>query len=861
MIRTPDHRVRVFVSSTLQELAAERLAARAAIEQLRLAPVMFELGARPHPPAELYRAYLAQSDIFVGLYWERYGWVAPDAAISGLEDEWRLASDHPRLVYIKEPAPGRESRLDTLLDQIRDANTTSYRAFGTPEELRELLVNDLAVLLSERFDLGSARPPAATTMAGDDRAASAVPHPPTGLIGRQEDLAALVALVDDDHRLVTITGTGGCGKTRLALEAAARLRDDRGWHTVFADLTGIRRSELVLPTVASALGVLDPGDRTLVDAITEVTRARKVLAVVDNFEHVIDRAGDLADILAATDTVHLLVTSRRPLHLRWEQEFPLHPLGTPDPEIHRSLDAIATSPAVELLVDRVRRVRPDFSLDERSASDLADLARRLDGLPLALELAAARLRTLRPDELLDRLHHRLDTLSSRAPDLPDRHHTLRSTIEWSHEALTEEERLVFRRLGVFADGAGIGAAEAVCSGPDVAADRVLDLLESLVDASMVVTRPSPTGTRFALLETLREFAIDELIAAGEAEATFDRHLDWFASLAEQAWTGFWQEGMERWLDVVDAERANFRVALDHAAGAGDPIPGLRLGASMWPYWDVRGQYREGAQRLRTLLDLAPDAPPVVRGRALNALGWAVALLGDFETAMAHMTEGVALVRTDGTPLQVAWSVAEQGNVAFSLGDADTAEALFAECHRLASELGEVFLTGHGIFGAAYVAFLRGDLVTMRARIEESVELSKTVFQPWGVGWAEFSLGILSILEGDEMAAARHITESLRLRWSIRDVRGLAESIQLLANLASSLGDLEWSALLHGAAELRREAVGLTILPFLQPMHDQSVARLTDAFGADRLRELWDRGRSLPLDKLVTEALNRNPPAS
>lgn len=171
------------------------------------------------------------------------------------------------------------------------------------------------------------------------------------------------------------------------------------------------------------------------------------------------------------------------------------------------------------------------------------------------------------------------------------------------------------------------------------------------------------------------------------------------------------------------------------------------------------------------------------------------------------------------------------------------------------------MAGHGIFGAAYVAFLRGDLATMRTRILESLELTQLVYQPWGFGWAEFSLGVLSILEGDERAAVGHLTESLRLRWSIRDVRGLAESIQLVANLASSLGDLEWSALLHGAAELRREAVGLTILPFLQPMHDESVARLTDAFGADRLRELWDRGRTLLLDKLVTEALNRNPPAS
>ena len=859
MIRTPDQRLRVFVSSTLQEMAPERAAVKEAITRLRLVPVMFELGARPHPPADLYQAYLDQSHVFLGLYWERYGWVAPDMDISGLEHEWVLAKDHPKLVYIKD-SDHRDERLIELLDRIRDDGSTSYRSFSTPEELRELVETDLAVMLSEVFETSVSR------SAGGDQSESAkdpgLPQPPSAIIGRDLELATLDELVcDSEARLVTITGSGGSGKTRLAIEVARRCRDQGNQRVVWVDLTGLRVPGLVLPTIAASVGIKDAGDRSLVDAIATVLAGEQVLLVIDNFEHVVAAANDLADVLAATDGVRMLVTSRQALRLRWEQEFPLLPLAVPDPDEQATLDAVAASPAVDLLVERVRRVRPRFRLDEANVATIAEIVRRLDGLPLALELAAARMRVQQPADLLSRLEHRLDSLSGSSPDLPERHRTMRSTIAWSHDHLEPDEKAVFRRLGVFAGGASIEAAEHVCSADDVDPLRVLDIIESLVDRSLVVSSLDADGAtsdhvRFTVLATIREYAVEQLVEAGEAEATWDRHLQYHVGLAEQAWHGFWTSEMPDWLALLDSEHDNLRTAMDHAAGAGDPLLGCKIAAAMWPYWDVGGQYREGERRLSELLELLDERESAVRGRALSSFGWVVALQGDFERAEELMEEGLQLVREHGTELEVGWTAAELGNVVFSLGNAERTAELFGETLEIATRLDAIFLRGLAHFGLAYARFLEGDLVAMRTELQMSLDLTRLMLQPWGIAWAQFSVGIVSIMEGDTRAAVGPITESLELRWSIRDARGLGESIQLLANLASAHDEPEWSALLHGAAELQREATGLAILPFLQPLHDESVERLRAAMDPDELERAWRLGRSLPLEKLVAEALSR-----
>jgi predicted ATPase len=854
VIRTPDQRLRVFVSSTLQELAPERAAVRDAITRLRLVPVMFELGARPHPPRDLYRAYLAQSHVFVGIYWERYGWVAPDMEVSGLEDEWVGAAPLAKLVYIKQPAPDREPRLGALLDRIRDGNTTSYRSFSTPDELRELVENDLAVLLSERFESVASNDPAGTALVD---VPDTLPHAPSAFIGREAEVATLRELLEHgETRMVTVTGPGGSGKTRLAIEVADQLRAALGWRVCFVDLTGLRSPSLVVPAIAGVLGIRDAGGRSLVEAIATVIADQPLLLVVDNLEHLIDAAVELGEILAVTANVKMLVTSRQALHLRWEQELPLLPLQVPA-EDQTSMDAVAASGAVDLLVERARRVRPSFRLTEQNASVVAEITRRLDGLPLALELAAARLRVLSPEDLLARLEHRLDALAGTSPDMPLRHRTLREAISWSYDLLPGDEQALFRRMGVFAGGAGLEAIEAVCASDGIDPSRVLDVVTSLVEKSLIVSAGAGDlgsgRTRVCLLATIQEFALEKLVAAGELDGARDRHLAWHAALAEQAWSRFWTADMPAWLDVLELEHDNVRAALDHAV-TGAVERGLRIAASLWPFWDVRGHYREGERRLRALLAVAPSTASVEYGRALSALGWLVALLGDFEQAMTLMSDGLPVVRAAGSTHQLAWSLLEQGNVAFSLGRADDADRLFTEALALGRELDETFVIGFALFGLAYVGFLRGDMDAMSSRLHESLELTRVLTQPWGIAWAQFSLGVVSVMRGDTRGAVTQITESLQQRWSIGDTRGMAESLQVLATLASGHGQPRWSAYLHGAAEVQREANGLTILPFLRPMHDESVARLRAALDSTTLDQLWQLGRSTPLEKTVLEAL-------
>jgi hypothetical protein len=313
VIHTPDQRLRVFVSSTLQELADERHAARDAIEQLRLAPVMFELGARPHPPKDLYRAYLDQSDIFVGIYWQKYGWVAPDMSISGLEDEYDLAHDKPKLIYIKAPAPDREPRLKELLDKVRSDDRVSYKPFSTADELRELIENDLAMILTERFEL-------ARTETAAPREPSEAVHPPTccpahALIGRERELATLHdLLLSTDGGLITLTGPGGTGKTRLAVEAARRVLDHFADGAYFVALAPIRDSDLVAPTIAQTLGLRETlGSRSILVDVQSFLRDKQLLLMLDNFEQIVAAASVVSGLAQACAYLKIVVTSRAPL--------------------------------------------------------------------------------------------------------------------------------------------------------------------------------------------------------------------------------------------------------------------------------------------------------------------------------------------------------------------------------------------------------------------------------------------------------------------------------------------------------------------------------------------------------------------
>jgi len=481
----------VFVSSTLGELADERRAVSRAIEALRLTPVMFELGARPYPPREVYQQYLAQSDVFIGLYWQRYGQPAPGMQVSGLEEEFDLSGALPRLLYVKAPAAGRDPRLGDLLARIQDDASASYRHFRTPAELGRLVRDDLAVLLSERFAAAAGQAAAAVPSPAGARGPRPLPVSTTSLLGRERAVDEVAGLLErPEVRLVTLTGPGGVGKTRLAVAVGERLRGRFGAGTAFVPLDSVTDSGQVLAAIGRAAGADLAGAGAPLEALAETFGDGAWLLVLDNLEQVVQVAPDLGELLARCPGVAILATSRTVLGLRAEREYPVPPLALPADPGTASVAEVAASPAVALFVDRARAVRPDFELTEGNAAAVAEICRRLDGVPLAIELAAARTRLLDPPALLDRLAASLDALGTGAVDLPERQRTLRATIEWSVGLLEDAERSLLEVTAVFTDGWTIPAAAQV-AGLDE--DRALELCEALARHSLVAIDSTELG--------------------------------------------------------------------------------------------------------------------------------------------------------------------------------------------------------------------------------------------------------------------------------------------------------------------------------------------------------------------------------
>lgn len=606
-IRTPDQRVRVFVSSTLGELAEERQAARASIEHLRMTPVMFELGARPHPPRALYRSYLAQSDIFVGIYWQRYGWVAPDMDISGLEDELDLAMRMPRLIYVKRPAPEMDPRLTEMLHRLQGEEGPSYKPFGDVVELQELLLDDLALLLAERFQ--QVEPlPAPTPVVN-------LPAPTSVFVGRRAELQELQTLLEDDAvRLVTMAGPGGTGKTRLAIEAARAAAGRFEDGVFFVDLTAERRPEEAFAAVARTLEVGGlPGGPAL-ERVTQALRQRRVLLVLDNLEQVTTAGPGLVELLARCPRVKLLVTSREVLRVSAEHVYPVPVLSLPaadQPE--PALADVLSSEAGRLFAERASAAGSGFAPGPEDAADIAAICRRLDGLPLALELAAARVRIFSLHELRAGLERRLDLLTGGAGDRPSRQRTLRDAIEWSEGLLTEEERTVFWLLAVFADARLSDVSETLRGLPAMSGVDLVEAVSSLLDKNLVQASPGPDRRpRFTMLQTIREYAADQLSLSPELmRSAQDAHAAHYAQRALDLHHQLTSVDRKTGLAAVAAELDNLRAAWQYCANRHDVARLDDLIAPLWGYHEAQGDYRTvlalGEELLRALTEL-PESP-------------------------------------------------------------------------------------------------------------------------------------------------------------------------------------------------------------------------------------------------------------
>ena len=761
MIRTPDQRVRVFVSSTLGELAAEREAVSAAIRQLRLTPVLFELGARPYPPRDLYRAYLKQSDIFIGIYAESYGWVGPGMEVSGLEDEYRLSADKPRLVYTKKTSQ-REPRLTSLLEAIRAEGVVSYRQFTDAGELGALVADDLALLLTERFVSPSASLPAASLPAAP------LPAPRWPLVDRVEELQMVTGLLRQaDVGLVTLTGPGGVGKTSLALAAAHAAAGQFADGAAFISLETLTDSALIRDTVARQLRIpISPG-QTLDQSLLAFFVPRQLLVLVDNVEQLVAGAPILEQILARAPGLKVLATSREPLRIRSEKVVAVAPLALPEAGAPDDPGALATVPAVALFVACARDARPGFELTEANAAAVAEICRRLDGLPLALQLAAARLTVLSPAALLARLERRLPLLTHGPRDLPERQQTLRAAIAWSYDLLGAAEQRMFRQLAVFAGGFTLEAAEALTEGGPDDIDP-LEAISSLIGQSLVFVQPlEETTPRYRMLETIREFGLERLEASGEAGQTRRRHAELCRDLAERAEPMLLTAGRRTWTTKLEQALDNIRAALAWSVSADGVLAvGVALAGALGWFWLISGRLQEAESWYTEVLarrEQADDSlawAKVLHGSALQLWG-----LGDLAQAAALEEPAVGMFRSAGEGRWLSYSLALLARLRTGQERLDEARALLEEAHVAWSQLETTYGQPFDAYLRYYLgstALVQGDADTARVHLESSLHELEAAGDDMARGVVLARLGLLAAQRGEHTQARARFAESLPL---------------------------------------------------------------------------------------------------
>jgi predicted ATPase len=721
----------------------------------------------------------------------------------------------------------------------------------------------------------------------------------TGLVGRDKEVAAAKELLlREDVHLVTVTGPAGIGKSRLAVQVANELVEHFPGGTHFVPLSSLSDPELIPSAIVQAMG-MQAGGRSALQVLNENLRdpaGAPTLLLLDNFEHLMQAAPMVAGLLVMGPSLKIMVTSRAALHVYGEHEFPVPPLAMPDAQAMPSLEVLSQYPAVALFVQRAIAVKPDFELTLESATTVAEICARLDGLPLAIELAAARVKVLSPSSMRTRLTSRLQLLTGGARDMPERQQTLRAAIDWSYDLLTPAEQKLFRRLAVFVGGCTLEGAEAVC---DAKGDLDLDLLDgmaSMVDKSLAQqVEPGQGESRFVMLETIREYALEKLEVSGEGAVTNRAHAAYCLVLAEeQAADQSAAEGPE-WIERLALEHDNFRAALEWLTETGDADWGLRLGTALFRFWEMREYLTEARGRLGGLLRLPGAAAPTkARARALfcagvlgveqgdytsadgllresleisrkledrqgaavclNALAVNARDQGDIPVARSLFEESLALWRESGDPRAVARSLSNLASIVKLQGDSDRTNSLYAECMSIFQGLGDRMGVAWSLNHQGDVARDQCDSAAARALYEQALAIFRELGDRWGIAGTLADLGSLAREQGNYFAATSLYRESIKLFQELDHKRGIARLLECFAGTAAVQLEAEASLRLAGAAAALRQNIGAPLTPAEQSKLEASLNQARQALSNTVGVTAWLEGWSLPVEKIIEEVL-------
>jgi predicted ATPase/DNA-binding winged helix-turn-helix (wHTH) protein len=728
----------------------------------------------------------------------------------------------------------------------------------------------------------------------------------TGFVGREKEIAAAKELLlRQGVRLVTVTGPGGIGKTRLAVQVASGLVQRFPGGTHFVSLSSLSDPGLIASVIVQTLGIREAGGQSPLELLKENLQdslRAPMLLLLDNFEHLVQAAPTVAELLAVGPNLKILVTSRAALHVYGEHEFPVPPLALPDSRSMPSVEVLSQYPALALFVQRAVAVKPDFELNRENASAVAEICARLDGLPLAIELAAARVKVLSPASMRTRLTSRLQLLTGGARDMPERQQTLRAAMDWSYDLLSTAEQRLFRRLSVFAGGCNLEGVEAVC---DTKGDLDLDLLDgmaSMVDKSLAQqVEPAKGESRFVMLETIREYALERLEASGEAASTKRAHAAYCLVLAEEVATE--PSGAEDtdWLERLALEHDNFRAGLEWLTETGDAEWGLRLGAALFRFWEMREYLAEGRDRLGKLLKLAGVATPTkTRARALFAAGVLAIEQGDYASGDAHIRESRDIARQLGDKHGVAISLnalavsardccdvpvalslfeeslvlwrelGDQKAVARSLsnlahivklqGDNARARSLYAECLAIFQELGDGAGVAWSMNYQGDVARDQGDSAAAQTLYEQGLAIFRELDDRWGIAGTLADLGSLAREQGNYPAAHSLYRESIKLFQELDHKRGIARLLECFACSAAAQLEAERSLRLAGAAAALRQNIGAPLTPTERAKLEVSLHSARQALTKTMGVTAWLEGCALPVEKAIEEVLMPEAPS-